>query len=802
VVTAQDGVTKLTYKINFTVAAPKTDATLSDLKVDGTTVTGFSPATLEYTISYPYGTATVPSVSFTAADATASAVKTNATAMPGATTVVVTAQDGVTNQIYKVNFAWNPVSTDATVSSSTYTVNNTDETISGVSITETLSNFISNLTPAAHATLQVYQSDGTTIATDLKTGYKVVVTAQDGITQKTYSITLNTEYSHDATFTSFSVANVDATVNAITHTITATVPYGTNLSNLKATFTLASNATSKVGTVEQISGITANDFTVAVVYDVTAEDATTVVNWTVIISVTAPRTNATLADLKVDGATVVGFSPATLEYTITYPYGMTVVPSVSYSVADGAATAVKTDAVAMPGSTTVVVTAQDGITNLTYKVNFAVTAPRTNATLADLKVDGATVEGFSPATLEYTITYPYGTTVIPSVSYTVADGAASAVKADAVAIPGSTTVVVTAQDGITNLAYKVNFAVTAPRTNATLTDLKVDGATVEGFSPATLEYTITYPYGTTTVPTVSYTVADGAASAVKADAVAIPGSTTVVVTAQDGITNLTYKVNFAVTAPRTNATLADLKVDGVTVAGFSPNTLEYIIYYPYGTTTVPDITYTLMDVTASVFTTDPTELPGYSTVDVTAQDGITKLTYKVNFSWSAASTNATVTSNIYTVNEAEGTITNVPANTSIEEFRGNLTPAPNATFEVYSDVRTAIATDLKTGYKVVVTAQDGTTKRTYIITLITGIDSNENNTVSSYPNPFSDNLTITAGKIIRKITISNLLGQKMMEQIFNQKEVSIPSSDMKSGIYIISITFDDETTTTLRMVRK
>ncbi|MBC7126539.1 MAG: hypothetical protein H5T24_12965, partial [Bacteroidales bacterium] len=74
------------------------DATLSDLKVDGVTVTGFDPATLTYDVELPYGTTTVPTVTYTLNDAKATAIKTDAAALPGSTTVAVTAEDGLVSQ--------------------------------------------------------------------------------------------------------------------------------------------------------------------------------------------------------------------------------------------------------------------------------------------------------------------------------------------------------------------------------------------------------------------------------------------------------------------------------------------------------------------------------------------------------------------------------------------------------------------------------------------------------------------------------------------------------------------------------
>ncbi len=172
------------------------------------------------------------------------------------------------------------------------------------------------------------------------------------------------------------------------------------------------------------------------------------------------------------------------------------------------------------------------------------------------------------------------------------------------------------------------------------------------------------------------------------------------------------------------------------------------------------------------------------------------------FTTKQVSSDATISSVVYTVDGTAGTITNVPENTTLEAFRSNLTPALNATFEVYSNARAAIATDLNTGYTVVVTAQDGTTKKTYTIALTTGIESNESVSVNAYPNPFSSTFTITAGRVIHNISISNLLGQKILYLIVNQLEATVYMADVPSGVYLVTIIFDDRTSTKLRVVKK
>ncbi len=88
-----------------------------------------------------------------------------------------------------------------------------------------------------------------------------------------------------------------------------------------------------------------------------------------------------------------------------------------------------------------------------------------------------------------------------------------------------------------------------PGEDATLSDLQVDGTTVTGFLPAVLNYNVELPYGTTTVPTVTATTNDPNATYIINDAASLPGTTEVVVTAQDEITILTYSVNFTVAGP-------------------------------------------------------------------------------------------------------------------------------------------------------------------------------------------------------------------------------------------------------------
>jgi len=87
------------------------------------------------------------------------------------------------------------------------------------------------------------------------------------------------------------------------------------------------------------------------------------------------------------------------------------------------------------------------------------------------------------------------------------------------------------------------------------------------------------------------------------------------------------------TAAGEDATLSDLKVDGQTIEGFSPNIENYSYGLPEGTTEIPQITSatpTDQDVT-SVVITQATSIPGDATVEVTAANGTTTITYTVSY---------------------------------------------------------------------------------------------------------------------------------------------------------------------------
>ncbi len=257
--------------------------------------------------------------------------------------------------------------------------------------------------------------------------------------------------------------------------------------------------------------------------------------------------DATLSDLMIDSVTIAGFASHTLNYVVEYPTGTTTVPKVTATAKYEAigATAVVTDATTIPDTATVVVTAQD-LNTVTYNIIFKF-EPTSDAKLTDLLVDGSQIEGFDTDVTEYVHYLPAGTTTVPTVDAVAVSGATFVIT-NAEGIPGTTTIEVTAEDGTTIDTYSILFTFEG-YDDATLSDLTVDGTTIDGFDPANISYIYQVATGTTLVPTVAATANAASSTVVITPATGLPGTTSILVTAGDSSTTKTYRVVFDFIGP-------------------------------------------------------------------------------------------------------------------------------------------------------------------------------------------------------------------------------------------------------------
>src|SRR6185369_15088470 len=229
------------------------------------------------------------------------------------------------------------------------------------------------------------QTSGTT-ANNFTTPVAYTVTAGDSTTT-TYSVTVTVALASAKAITAFSLAGVAGVVNETAKTIVVTMPSGTTVTALVATYT-TTGAGVKVGAVAQTSGITANNFTTPVAYTVTAGDGTTAA-YTVTVSLASSSAKVITAYSFAGFTGAAGIINETAKtIAVTVPSGTNVTTLVATFTTTGAGvkvgTTVQTSAATHNNFTTPVayiVTAGAG-TTATYNVTVTVASVSAKAITA------------------------------------------------------------------------------------------------------------------------------------------------------------------------------------------------------------------------------------------------------------------------------------------------------------------------------------------------------------------------------------------------------------------------------------
>jgi len=511
-----------------------------------------------------------------------------------------------------------------------------------------------------------------------------VVTAQDGTTTSTYTVTVTRAPSAIATLSGLTLnsGTLSPTFAAASTSYAASVPNASTSVTITPTVTDATAAVTVNGT-PVASGVASGPIALAVGTNtittvVTAQDGTTTSTYTVTVT-RAPSAVATLSGLSLSsGSLSPTFAVATTNYTASVPNAITSL-TVTPTVTDATAT-IQVNAVAAtsgsasapipllagPNTITVLVTAQDGSTTKTYTVTVT-RAPSAIATLSGLTLGTGTLSPtFAVATTSYTASVPNAITsltVTPTVTDTTAtikvNGVAATSGSASASIPllyGPNTIIVlvTAQDGSTAKTYTVTVT-RAASTIATLSGLTLGTGTLSPtFAAATTSYTASVPNATTSV-TVAPTVTDATAT-IKVNGTPVASGTasgsialavgtnaiSTIVTAQDGSTTKTYTVTVT-RAPSAIATLSGLTLGTGTLSPtFSPTNTSYTAASVPNATTSVKVTPTVADATATIKVNGTTVasgaasqsvplIAGLNTINVvvTAQDGVTQSTYAI-----------------------------------------------------------------------------------------------------------------------------------------------------------------------------
>jgi len=712
-VTAEDGATTKSYTLTITRTAASSDASLAGLSLsEGTLSSAFASGTSVYTASVGAGISTATLFLYTN-DANAT-VLVNGSAPDGASgtiavpltgastlvTIISTAQDGVTTKTYTltVNRAASSVAGLSSISTSPGTaltlVSGSSDYNYAASVSSALSSIkVTPVTADAGATVKVngvLVVSGTASQaiplTGASTLVTIVSTAENGVTLKTYTLTVNKIVSSVAGLSSIST-NPGTTLTQVSgsgdYNYSASV--SSVLSSIKITpVTADAGATIMVNGVSVVSGTTSQAISLTgastlVTIVSTAQNGVTTRTYTLtvnkvvsssagLISIsTSPGTALTLVSGSGDYNYSASVSSALSSISVT---PVTSAAGATITV-NGVTVVSGTTSQALPltgASTlvTIVSTAQDGVTTKTYTL----TVNKVGSSVAGLS-SISTSPGTTLTQVSGSGDYNYSASIssaLSSIKITpVTVDARATVKVNGVSVVSGTasqaipltgtstlvTIVSTAEDGVTTKTYTltVNKIVssvaglssisTNPGTTLTLISGSGDynySASVSSVLSSIKVIPVTADEGATiTVNGVS--VVSGAAS----QAISLTGASTLVTivsTAQNGVTTKTYTltVNKVVssvaglssisTNPGTALTLVSGSGDYNYSASVS-SALSSITVTPV--TSAAGATITVNGVTVASGTASPSiSLTGTSTLVTivsTAQDGLTTKTY-------------------------------------------------------------------------------------------------------------------------------------------------------------------------------
>ena len=444
--------------------------------------------------------------------------------------------------------------------------------------------------------------------------------------------------------------------------------------------------------------------------------------------------------------------------------GAKVVSGSSILVVEGGVTNIEIEVIAT-------ISPSDGVVaqvSQTYTIRVTRPARPTssNANLAALTVSGVALDtDFKPGITDYTMTVDNSVASI-SLDLVTAHGSATvAVTANGVEAPadnipltegGTTviTVVVTAQDGSTSKTYTITVT-RAPSANADLVGLTVSGGALDtDFDSGITDYSMTVANSVASIdldPKVAHGSATFVVTAngVEAPADNIPltegGTTviTVVVTAQDGTTTRIYTIRVT-RAPSANADLVGLTIsEGSLDTDFEPGITSYSVAVANSVSSVsvfPRAANANATVTVKV---NGVEVPADNiplteggttviTLLVTAQDGTTTRTYTIRVTRVPSSLSANSDLAGLTISGGSLNIDFEPGITSYSVAVANSVSSvsvfpraanADATVSVKVNGMETPADNIPlteggtTVINVVVTAQDGSTSKTYTITV-------------------------------------------------------------------------------------
>ena len=328
-----------------------------------------------------------------------------------------------------------------------------------------------------------------------------------------------------------------------------------------------------------------------------------------------------------------------------------------------------------------------------------------------------------------------------------------------------------------------------PTTNASLSDLLVDGATISGFDGAVKSYTYNLTEGTTTIPQITATTYISGATTVITQATAIPGDATVVVTATDGSTTDTYTVSFKDVLPSTAAPTPPARNAADVISLYSDAYTDVASNFDAGwcgASSVSEI---------SVAGNATTAYLGNACQGIVLNAGVDASAFTNLHVDIYIEAGTDLTSSVFNFK-----FVNQPGAAALE-MNLNVASSPALIAGQWLSVDLTVDLTNFTGFKEFGITSNLNNKvwydnlYAYKGTQLSVGEIDEFNFVT-YPNPVENTLNVSAGVVVDAVSIFDLTGREVMRATPNAAAFSLDVNNLNKGMYLVTVKAGEQELTT------
>jgi hypothetical protein len=320
-----------------------------------------------------------------------------------------------------------------------------------------------------------------------------------------------------------------------------------------------------------------------------------------------------------------------------------------------------------------------------------------------------------------------------------------------------------------------------PTTNATLSDLQVEGVSIEGFDGAVKNYAYNLPNGTTVVPQISSaSTAISGATTVITQATVIPGDATIVVTATDGLTTDTYTVSFIDNLPSSAAPTPPARNAADVISLYSDAYTDVASNFDAGwcgPSSVSEITVGGNATTAYL---------GNACQGIVLDAGVDASAFTnlhVDIYIEAGTDLTSSVFNMKFVNQPGG---------AAKEMNLNVASSPALVAGQWMSVDLTLDLTAFTGFK-----EFGITSNLQNKVWYDNLYAYKGTPLSvgeidgfnfvAYPNPVENTLNVRAGDVVDSVTIFDLTGREVLRATPNAAAFSLDVSNLNKGLYLVTV---------------